>query len=340
MKRVTIAITAALSLLVLAGVLYFMTSNGRVSSATGESQPIRIAFNTWIGYSAFYIAEEEGLFAKRRIEVETAVIEALAEKNAAILRGEIDGMGGTIDSAVISVASGVDGSLIFQFDHSSGADGILASAEVQSVQDLVGRSVAVEEGFIGHFFLLYVLDKEGIPRESVKIVPMGTEQAGEAFASGNVDVAVIWEPYLSTAERRPGAHVLVSSADIEPILAATLFMSRRFLDERSNDAVALVEALQEANDLWLAHPEKYNPLVAKRWGLSLEDLTDIMDAIEIVSAKDQLSQFGSSASPGPLLSYLSKCAALWLEAGVIERAVEAKKVVDPGPVSAALAAGQ
>ena len=310
------------------------------TSAAEESQPIRIAFNTWVGYSAFYIAEEEGLFAKRQIKVETAVLEGLAEKNAAILRGEIDGMGGTIDSAVISLASGVDGSVIFQFDHSSGADGILASAEVQSVHDLVGRSVAVEEGFIGHFFLLYMLDKEGIPRESVKIVPMGTEQAGEAFASGNVDVAVIWEPYLSTAVRRPGAHVLVSSADIEPILAATLFMSRRFLDERSSDAGALVEALQEANDLWLAHPEKYNPLVAKRWGLSLEDLTDIMDTIEIVSARDQLHNFGSSASPGPLLSYLSKCAELWLDAGVIERPVDAEEAVDPGPVSTALRAGQ
>jgi len=45
----------------------------------------------------------------------------------------------------------------------------------------------------------------------VKIVPMTTDAAGAAFVAGQIDVAVTWEPYLSTAKQRKGAHVLVSS---------------------------------------------------------------------------------------------------------------------------------
>ena len=98
------------------------------------------------------------VIAKHGIDVMTEVIDPLAEKNAAMLRGDLDGMGGTIDSAVISAASGVDGVIVFMFDRSNGTDGILVTEEVQSVQGLQGKRVALEEGFVGHFFLLYVLE--------------------------------------------------------------------------------------------------------------------------------------------------------------------------------------
>jgi NitT/TauT family transport system substrate-binding protein len=340
MRRVGTAIAAVAALLAIVGLLYYTLGRGRQPSSSVGSEPIRIAFNTWIGYSGFYIAQEEGLFSKRGIKVETKVIETLAEKNAAILRGELDGMGGSIDSAVISIASGVDGALIFQFDRSNGADGVLASSKVRSIGDLAGKSVALEEGFVGHFFLLYLLDKNGIPRSSVKIVPMSTDEAGAAFAAGKVDVAVTWEPYLSTANKRPGGHVLISSADIEPILAGTLFMSKGFMRKRPDATVALVQALQEANDLWLTAPAKYNPMVAKRWGLSIQELEKIMKTIRVFSRTNQLEQFGSPSSPGRLLSYLSKCSQLWLDAGVIKRAVDAQGAMDAGPVSTALKAAR
>jgi NitT/TauT family transport system substrate-binding protein len=116
---------------------------GFVFAEVGAKQkaPIRIAFNTWIGYSSFYIAEEKGFFKKRGIAVETKVIDPLAEKNAAMIRGDLDGMGGTIDSAVISATSGVKGKVVFMFDRSNGTDGILVTEEVKTVKDLKGVSV-------------------------------------------------------------------------------------------------------------------------------------------------------------------------------------------------------
>src|ERR1043165_127348 len=131
--------------------------------ATGfaQSSPIRIAFNTWIGYSSFYIAEKEGLFAKYSLKVMPSVIDPLAEKNAAMLRGDLEGMGGTIDSSVISATSGLSAAIVMMFDRSNGTDGILVTDNVKTVKDLVGKSIAVEEGFVGQFFLLYVLEKQG-----------------------------------------------------------------------------------------------------------------------------------------------------------------------------------
>lgn len=317
------AIAAAGALV--AGLFYFNSDQEPGASA---SQPIRVAFNTWIGYSSFYIAEEKGFFDERGLVVETKVIDPLAEKNAAMIRGDLDGMGGTIDSAVISKASGVNGTVVFMFDRSNGTDGILVTDEVQTVQDLKGKTVAVEEGFVGHFFLLYVLDKHGVSPSDVTISAMTTDAAGAAFVSGKVDVAVTWEPYLSTAKKRPGAHVLVSSAELEPILADTLFMSDSFLRVRRDDVKDLVAALQKANDYWLAHPDECNEIVARRWNMDLAEVQAIMKTDEVYSTAIQRQQFGREGEKGDLHGYMEKAAELWQRAGVIERNVATDQLID------------
>jgi NitT/TauT family transport system substrate-binding protein len=310
--------------------LIFNISGCKKSQEAPKSvTPIKVAFNTWIGYSAFYIAEEKGFLAKRGIKVEAKVIDPLAEKNAAMLRGNLDGMGGTIDSAVISSAGGVNGKVVWMFDRSNGTDGILVAGDIKSPQDLKGKSIAVEEGFVGHFFLLYYLEKNGLKPSDVKIIPMTTDQAGAAFAAGKVDVAVTWEPYLSTAKKRPGARVLVSSKELEPILADTLFMSETFINTRPQDLQALVDALQEANNYWLANPEECNNIVVTRWKMKPQEVKDIMMTDELYDTAHNNKQFGKSEENGDLYNYIDKCAKLWYEAGIIKKQVNAKLLIEP-----------
>lgn len=319
------------AILVIAAVGYVVWSG---SGPAPSSEPITIAFNTWIGYSSFYIAEEKGFFAERGLTVETRVIDPLAEKNAALIRGDIQGMGGTIDSAVVSAASGVNGKVVFMFDRSNGTDGILVTDDVKELADLKGKKVALEEGFVGHFFLLYMLDKNGIDPSQVAITPMTTDAAGAAFVSGSVDAAVTWEPYLSTAKKREGAHVLVSSKEVEPILADTLFMSDTFVESHQKEVDALVAALQEANNYWIAHPKECNEIVARRWNMELAEVEDIMTTVELYSTEHQRKQFGPAGGKGELNGYMAKAAELWLKAGVIDKQVDTDKYIDGRSVQA------
>lgn len=328
-KRILLLVIFVLIIVILNG------CNGSKKEELGSKEkilseePLRIAFNTWIGYSSFYIAEEKGFFKKYGILVKTSVIDELSEKNAAMLRGKLDGMGGTIDSAVISVSAGVKGKVVWMFDRSNGTDGILVADNIQSAHDLKGKSVAVEEGFVGHFFLLYYLEKNGLRFDDVKLIPMTTDKAGIAFVSGQVDVAVTWEPYLSTAKKRKGSRVLVSSKDLEPILADTLFISEEVIKKRSNDIQALVNALQDANNYWIANMEEGNKIVAIRWKMDMGEVNAIMETDELYSTNHNRIQFGEKDSDGKLYEYIDKCAKLWFEAGVIKVKVDGKKLIDP-----------
>jgi len=320
-------ILLGVALVVLVGVIYLL-GGWSILSSQNDQKPLKIAFNTWIGYSSFYIAEKEGLLDKYHVKVETSVIDPLPEKNAAMLRGDLDGMGGTIDSAVISDTNGLSARVIMMFDRSNGTDGILTTNDIKTVRDLAGKSVAVEEGFVDHFFLLYVLDKEGLPPDTIHIVPMTTDEAGAAFAAGKVDVAVTYEPMLDTALSRPNSHVLVSSAHVEPILADTLLVSNDAIQGRADDLRNLIRALMEANSLWKKNPEKYMAFVAEKWNWKPQDVASTLRTVEIYDCADELRLFGTS-EPGPLYHYVSKASELWLKSEVIKQGIDPEQVIDP-----------
>jgi len=293
-----------------------------------SGQPFRVAFNTWLGYSSFYIAQELGIFRRHGVSVDASVVDSLDQKNVALLRGSIDAMGGTIDSSVISASAGVAGKIVFMFDRSNGTDGILTTADVKTVSDLKGKTIALEEGFSGHFFLLYMLDKVGLSAKDVSIIPMTTDQAGAAFAAGKVDVAVTWEPYLTTALARKGSKVLVSSKELEPILADTLFVSNRTIRNRKQDVQAVVTSLLEANEYWITHRIQGDEITARYWKLPITEVTKTLATVELYGAKQQAAEFGIGQA-SELKRYLDKCAALWLSTGVIKNPIEADRLVDP-----------
>ena len=291
------------------------------------NRPLRVAFNTWIGYSSFYIAEEKGIFAKHGVDVDTRIIDSLAEKNAAIIRGEIDAMGGTMDSAVISAASGAGGKIVHLFDRSHGADGIIVADTITRVTDLKESRIAVEEGFVGHYFLLYVLQQHNIDAGDVSILPMTTDQAGAAFVAGQVDAAVTWEPYLSTAKQRADARLLVSTTDY-PIILDVLYVSESALAGRRDAVTRLVVALKEANEYWISHMSESNEIVARRWQMDLEEVEAIMSGVELF---DEMltAEYVRGASQSKLSDYLVAASELWYSAGVTERRLPARHIIDP-----------
>jgi NitT/TauT family transport system substrate-binding protein len=299
-----------------------------------KDRPIKVAFNTWIGYSSFYIAEEKGMFSRRGIRVITKVIDPLAEKNVALVRGDLDAMGGTIDSAVISADGKADGRIVWMFDRSNGTDGILVAEGINNMNDLIGKRIAVEEGFVGHFFLLYALRQNGISPKSIHLVPMKTDDAGVAFLAGQVDAAVTWEPYLSRAKERAGSKVLLSSKTMPAILADTLYVSQAFLRGHFAKVQAMVDALQEANNYWIAHRDECNQLVARRWSLSLKEVEATMLTDELYSTEDQRRQFGEPGKKGELFQHVEDCSALWFQNRIVSRQIPSSDLVDPHFVNA------
>ena len=96
-------------------------------------------------------------------------------------------------------------------DDSNGGDGIVANKDIESIADLKGKKVAVNEGSVSEFYLNVLLQgrPEGNRPEHGQ---HDRGDAGSAFVAKQVDAAVTWEPWLTSGKATDFGHLLVDSS--------------------------------------------------------------------------------------------------------------------------------
>lgn len=279
-----------------------------------QKPTITVAFNSWVGFSPLYIAKEKGYFKDEGLNVKFKLLEDTAEKHASFASGSIDILATTVDDVVILASKGIKGKIFLSVDMSNGADGIVAVKEIKTLKDLEGRQIAVQPGFVGHFFLLYLLKKNGIPINSVKILPTETGAAGAAFVAGKVDAAVTWEPWLSKAKKRKGAHVLVSSADEPGIIADVMIAREDFVKNHKDLLLKFRRAWFRAlNDLMKDRENSLN-IVCKAFKIRREDAVEMLKGVHFFTSKEDL-EYRNEKLP----EILKLGAQVWYESKIIDR---------------------
>lgn len=302
--------------------------------------PFKIAFNTWIGYSPLVIAKEKGFLRAEGLDVEISFLEGVAEKNSALIRGAIDGVGHTADAAVVSAASGVDGQIVFVFDRSLGADGILARRDITSVSQLRGKRVALEPGFTGHFFFLALLREAAMTASDVQIVPMDTGSAGSTFVAGKVDAAATWEPWIGKVAASAGTlngHVLITSRERPGLIIDVLYMNRATVQNRRSDVIALIRAMGQATDWYSTNQAEGDAIMAKFWKLSPQEQRDTVAGMKFMPLAENAAFFGTESQPGQLHTTVGLADELWRQTKVIQKPVNAKRLIAFNEIQAAAA---
>ena len=306
---------------------FVLGSCGSRTEQATSAQPFRVAFNTWLGYSPLLLAQKKGFLQEQGIDVVISMLEGVPEKNSALIKGTVDAVGHTADAAVVSAASGVDGQVMFIFDQSWGADGLVTKKSVQSVKDLKGQRVALEPGFTGHFFFLTLLRDAGMKPSDVQIVPMETGLAGSTFVAGGVDAAETWQPWLGKVTQLPNAKVLISSADKPGRIIDVLYMNRKVIETRRADVIKLIRAMGKATDWYFGHKTEGDAIMAQFWKLSPQEEADTVAGMKFMTLGTNQEFFGTAANPGQLYKTTSDAADLWLDSQVIKKAVDPKSLI-------------
>jgi sulfonate transport system substrate-binding protein len=128
---------------------------------------------------------------------------------------------------------------------------------IDKVEDLVGKSVAVNRSGLGEFLLVAALEKHGIDRSKVNVVYLNPPDAAPALASGKVDAWSMWSPGVDIARHEYKAHnIFLEERDLDfQIDFTTWLTSKKFATENA-DIVRAVNAAFKAEADWAsAHPE-------------------------------------------------------------------------------------
>lgn len=287
-----------------------------------------LSVNSWVGFGPFWLAKEKGFFDEQGINVDIQTMEDTGQRKIALAKGDIDGLGDTVDLLVLERDENVPAVAVMQIDASNGADGILATENIKNVANLKGQKIAVQKNFVSEAFLNYVLQKNGLAPTDVQTIDTEAGAAGAAFVSGAVNVAVTFEPWLSKAKERNGGHVLVSSADYPGVVVDILSINEKYLKNHPDIVKKVMRAWFKTIAYWKSNPQEANAIMAKHYNVTSADFADIISGLNWPSYEENLAYFGTESQPGKIYEIANTFVNIFLKTGQIKARPDVMRAVD------------
>lgn len=200
----------------LAGVaaMALLAACGDGSSSGSSADEVRFGYiNDFNGASLIAIAETKGLWKKHGLTAESKVFTNGPLQIQALGTDNLD-FGYIGPGAMWLPASGQ--AKVVAVNTLGNSDRVLAQPGITSMQQLKGKTVAVPEGTSGDMILSLALEKAGMTKDDLKVVPMDPSTIVSAFSSKQVDGAGFWYPAAATIKKQvPDLVELAKNADFE-----------------------------------------------------------------------------------------------------------------------------
>jgi NitT/TauT family transport system substrate-binding protein len=226
---------------VLAGLALAAPANAQTKVAIGISG--------WTGFAPLTLAKEAGIFARNGLDVTIRKIPQ-ASRHLAIASGDIQCAATTVETWIVWNANGVATTQLFQLDKSFGADGMVVRSGINSIADLRGKTVAASApGTAPYFTLAWMLKENGLSVRDVTVVNMEPGPAAQAFIAGQNDVAMTYEPYLSSVRAAGQAGKIIATTLDYPMVMDTFGCTPAFIQANEAAVRALAKSYFEAVDM-------------------------------------------------------------------------------------------
>lgn len=146
-------------------------------------------------------------------------------------------------------------------------------SKIRSVAELKGKKVALNKGSNVHYLLVRALEDAGLKYGDIRPVYLPPSDARAAFERGSVDAWVIWDPFLSAAEKQLQARILRDGqglVDNHQFYLAT----RTFAQKHPQVISALIEEIRTVGEWVKGNEAQATTQVAPLLGLP-EDIAKL-----------------------------------------------------------------
>jgi sulfonate transport system substrate-binding protein len=229
------------------------------------------------------IAKERGEFAKAlakdNVKVEwVGPFPNHAPSIQAVVGGSADfSFGGSATPALAAILAGSP--LVFALfavvEPRTTAIIVKDSSGINSVPDLVGKSVAVNRSGVAEFLLVAALEKYHVDRSKVKVVYLNPPEAAPAFGSGQVDAWAMWSPGVDIARSQYKGHdVFVEGRDLDFQIDFSSWLITKDFSERNHAIVAAVNAAFTTEAAWVSANSREAETIAQTQGHYSDEIRD------------------------------------------------------------------
>jgi NitT/TauT family transport system substrate-binding protein len=284
---------------------------------------VAIGISGWTGFAPITLANDAGIYKKNGIDATVKFIPQ-KDRHLAIASGDIQCAATTVETWIVWNANGVATTQVHQLDKSYGADGMVVRANIASIKDLKGKTVAASApGTAPYFTLAWFLKKNGLTVKDVTIVNMEPGPAAQAFVAGQNDAAMTYEPYLSTVRAAPQSGKIIATTLDYPMVMDTFGCTPKFIAANRKAVAAMVASYFSALDMIKAEPAKSYEIMGKPVKQTGEQFAKSAAYLRWQDQYGNKQFFG-----GELQAFSKEAAALLLELGLIKQAPDLNKIID------------
>jgi len=310
---------------------------GVMAPLAAEAGTLTIGHTVWVGYGPMYLARDLGYYKELGLEVDLKVVDDSALAMAAEAAGSMSGGATTLDEILKYRSENSCFKAVVAVDDSAGGDGMVVDETITKIEDLKGKTVALNEGSTSEFWFTYVLKKHGLSHSDITPLNMTADEAAAAFIAKRVPAAVTWEPNLTFVKTKDAGKVLIDSKEIPGVIVDIVQFSCKVIEEQKDDVAAFVKGTMKAMEYIKSNQSDAYAIMAKGVGGWLENPKDFADAASGVNFYDlamNKTYFGTDAAPGPAKDTIALASEIWGELGKMQMAVGYAEVVDPSFVQA------
>ncbi|HLV09385.1 MAG TPA: aliphatic sulfonate ABC transporter substrate-binding protein [Halanaerobiales bacterium] len=272
------------------------------------------------------IAIQEGLFdryfTEKGIDCNFIVFDSGSEANKALASGSIDFATMGNINAITGLSRELDVEMIWIHEVLGEIEALAVKKDsnINQIEDLAGRRVAVPFASTCHFILLNLLKDAGIARE-VQLLDMKTTEIVAAWERGDIEAAYTWQPSLG--KLLESGRVLVSSQDMveEGLITANVEVVRNKFASKYPDLVSsFIACLTEAADIYREDPEKAAAIVSKELEIPTEEALMQMQGSSWQTPEELLGDdfLGTVEKPGAFAVVMKDTSDFLKEQGFID----------------------
>jgi NitT/TauT family transport system substrate-binding protein len=280
--------------LIIAGLALALLAAGLPAAAQTK---VKMTYTAVTGFTAGYVAEQQGFFQKRGIDVEFIQTNISGNIPAVIMSGSVELGGPTLSSVLQANDAGLDlvvfaGGAVYPLS----GDVLIAreGAGIEKNADLKGKTVGVPGiGALLHIMLRRDLKANGVDPDSVRYVELGFPQAGDALRSGQIDAYPSQAPFtariLQSGAGKAVANWLSATPDGTPtVVFAT---TRSWANAHRKEIEAMRDAMREALAFMKDHRDETNQAIGKYTGLPAQVVGSLPPPIINVDLSPKQIQF-------------------------------------------------
>jgi ABC-type nitrate/sulfonate/bicarbonate transport system substrate-binding protein len=218
------------------------------SGAASAQTKMTIATGVDPVFSAYYVAQEEGLFKKHGLDVRINTGPSGSAMVAFLVNGQIESAFG---SEIAGVANhNLDPNVVVAAQATRLVRWLaVVGRNIENLDQLKGKKVGVARGSGGEVFWLAMIDKLKLNPADYTVVNVEAPEMVAALERGNIDAYAVWEPWVTRGLAAVKNTKVLK--DQEGILeqGVYIYMNRAWIAKNPAQAEGFMKALVEATEI-------------------------------------------------------------------------------------------